>query len=131
MNAEKHGEEWVRDSLEQLKNLSPIQSATAYRLYVSWCKENGLRKNTHSVFGGQMTSIGVRKRKSSNVLYEFGDIVPPSKTERHTVLINREDQPHVEVWHHGKAKATWTSRRLGIEDGMNAAGEFMLGASNE
>jgi hypothetical protein len=131
MNAEEHGQEWLKENLEELKRLSPIQSSKAYKKYVDWCRSKKVKPNTLSMFGGQMRDLHVPKKKVSCYLYDFGDITYVARTSKHTVLVNKEDQPHVEVWHYGKSKPIWTSRRLGIEDGMNAAGEFMLGASNE
>ena len=127
MNAEKHGQEWLRQNLEELKALSPIQSSKAYKKYVDWCIGNMLKPNTLSEFGCQMRELEVPKRKSSCYLYEFGDITHVPRTSKHTVLVSEEEQPHVEVWHYGKSKPVWTSGRLGIVDSMYAAADFMLG----
>jgi hypothetical protein len=131
MNAEEHGQEWLRENLEELKRVSPIQSSKAYKKYVDWCREKRVKPNTLSEFGCQMRDLHVLKRKSSHILYCFGEITHVAKTSKHTVLINKDEQPHIEVWQYGKSKPSWTSRRLGIVDGMQAAGEFMLEASND
>jgi hypothetical protein len=123
MNSKK----WVADNLEQLRCLSPIRSGEAYQMYCDWCDSKGLEKNTHSDFGCDMKSIGVPKRKSSHIFYEFKDITTPSVNDRYVVLINKNDWPHVEVWVHGCGKPVWTSKHLSTPDGVQGAADFMMG----
>jgi hypothetical protein len=129
MNEEEHGKEWLTENLEELKLLSPIQSSKAYKKYVDWCRSKKVKPNTLSMFGTQMKDLHVLKTKRSNILYHFGDITSFDRTTKHTVLVNRQEQPHVEVWHFGNARPVWTSRRLCLNDGILAAGEFILEAS--
>ena len=131
MNPEEHGQEWLRENLDELKRISPIQSAKAYKKYVDWCAVKKVRPNTLSTFGAQMRDLHVHKRKSSCYLYEFGEITHVAKTSKYTILISKEDRPHVEVWKFGHSKPVWTSGRLWLADGVHAAADFMLEESNE